>query len=184
MESRQLASLLSNDWATSDFFRGIYNDYTVIINPIIDLNEPNVFVYLRDGHYVALIINAAGLSYYVDPLGAEPPAPLMPTIQRWASPWQAMPSTAVQSPRSSLCGLFIYYYSTLICERLTATTSPNNRPEDSRRRARQRPILDPTRRDARSNELLLQRWYDERVGGGGGRRRGNDRRRRRGDDDR
>ena len=140
LSSSQLARLLSDDEHTKKTFRGIFNRLDIVISPLIDLNNDNIFVYLDRGHFVALIIGE--VNYFIDPLGGGVPEDLQPTVDRWASPYRSEPDRAVQSTKSSLCGLFVYYYCVLLSGGV--------------RRAL------PFDVDQRRNERILLDWYHDR----------------------
>jgi len=136
----ELANMLESDRACAPYFRGCYNRLDMIISPIIDLNEKNIFVYLVNQHFCALIIHPEQ-SYYIDPLGQPPPADLMPTVQRWAMPYRHVPNRRVQSEHSQLCAIYVYYFCQFLC----------------RQQSSQEQL--PFTKDLRQNEILLLQWY-------------------------
>jgi len=141
MKGAQLANILSHHKNTQGLFRGVYNKTNISIAPLLDLNTFNIFVFNIKQHWIALVIGN-DISYFIDSLGAEPPADLQPMIQRWAQPLEMIPGKQVQSYKSIFCAYFTLYY---ILRVLDAT-----------------PKLYLSFEDLQKNDYIISNWFHKK----------------------
>lgn len=105
------------------YFRGVYRDFaSEIIGEYLDLNQFNIYIFIKDSSYFALVISQSEC-YIIDPLFRDVKTYLQPILDDWCDSTDVvyLPGRRVQNieSNSQLCkvtsGSYVLFYLLEIC---------------------------------------------------------------------